>query len=344
MKAVLIREHGGYDRLELVDVPEPAGNSRALVAVRAVALNHLDVWVRRGVPGHKFPLPIIPGSEVSGVIERLPDEVTDWKVGEEVIVAPGISCGRCQECLSGRDQLCRWFGIFGETENGGCAEKLAVPIRNLIRKPDSLSFEEAAAVPLDLLTSWEMLVGRAGLQPGETVLVHAGASGIGSAAIQIAKLWGARVLTTVGSREKAELAVRLGADEVILYRETDFLQEVRRLTQKRGVEVVVEHIGAETFDRSLRALSRGGRLVTCGATTGAEVTLNLRMIFFKNLSILGSTMGSLGVLHEIIGHVRDGKLKPVVGRLLPLDRVAEAHRLLEERAVAGKVVLAVKSV
>lgn len=341
MRAVLIREHGGVDRLELAEVPEPDGSSRALVSVRAVALNHLDLWVRRGVPGHTFPLPIIPGSEVSGVIESLPREAGEWKIGDEVVVAPGTSCGECPACSSGRDNLCPRYGIFGETENGGAAEMMAAPLRSLLRKPESLSFVEAAAIPLDFLTSWHMLIARAGLREGETVLVHAGASGIGSAAIQIAKAWKARVLTTVGSREKADLARKLGADEVILYREVDFVQEVRRITSRRGVDVVVEHVGADTFDGSMRSLARGGRLVTCGATTGAEVKINLRAIFFKLLSILGSTMGSLAELREIMDQVRAGRLKPVVGKVLPLDRVADAHRLLEDRAVAGKVVLTV---
>lgn len=341
MKAVLIREHGGLDRLELTKVPEPADPSRALISVRAVALNHLDLWIRRGVPGHTFHLPIIPGSEVAGVIRRLPSGTIGWKEGDEVLVAPGLSCGLCPACLAGRDSLCPSYGIFGETENGGCAELLAAPIRNLLPKPKSLSFVEAAAIPLDFVTAWHMLVARAEVRPGETVLVHAGASGVGSAAVQIARLWGMRVFATAGSAEKAELASRLGAEEVILYREVDFLQEVRRLTAKRGVDVVIEHVGAETFDRSVRSLARGGRLVTCGATTGAEVSINLRMIFFKQLSILGSTMGSLAELREIMEHVRAGKLRPVVGRILPLHQVAEAHRLLEERAVAGKVVLTV---
>src|SRR5688500_17662744 len=217
MKAVVIRAHGGLDKLEFQEVPEPTDSSLAVVDVRAVALNHLDLWVRRGVPGHKFPLPMIPGSEVSGVLARVPPGFPEWTIGDEVIVAPGYSCGHCHACVSGHDNLCPSAGIFGETSNGGATEKIAVPVRNLIRKPVNLSFVEAAAVPLDFLTSWHMLVARAALRPGETVLVHAGASGVGSAAIQIARLWGARVFATVGSREKAEVASRLGAEEVILY-------------------------------------------------------------------------------------------------------------------------------
>ena len=319
-------------------VPIPAAGE-ALVAVKAVALNHLDIWLRRGVPGHKFPLPLIPGSEVAGVIEAIGDNTAGWKRGDEVIVAPGYSCGICTACTSGNDQLCLSFGIFGETRNGGCAEFIAVPIRNLLRKPASLSFAEAAALPLDMQTAWHMLVARAQLRPGETVLVHAGGSGIGSAAIQIARLWGATVFATAGTAEKAARAKELGAHEVIVYRDTDFLAEVRRLTGKRGVDVVFEHVGADTFDRSLRALTRGGRLVTCGATSGAEVTINLRLVFFKLLSILGSTMGSLGELHEIMKHVEAGRLRPVIDRVLPLDRVGEGHSAMENREVFGKVVL-----
>lgn len=339
MKAVVIREHGALDRLELIDHPDPEAGQRAIISVRAVALNHLDIWLRRGVPGHRFPLPMIPGSEVSGVVESSPSG--DFSSGDEVVVAPGISCGLCIACTSGKDPLCRKFGILGETENGGCATKIAVPVRNLIRKPSPLSFVEAAAIPLDFLTSWHMLVDRAGVRPGETVLVHAGGSGVGSAAIQIAKLWGASVIATAGSRAKADRTLALGADHVIAYREVDFVSEVKKLTEKRGVDVVVEHVGADTFDGSMRSLAKGGRLVTCGATTGAEVTINLRLVFFKLLSILGSTMGSIGELHEIMKHVNTGRLRPVVGRVLPLDAVAEGHRLLENREVFGKVVLEV---
>lgn len=342
MKAVLIREHGGLDRLELTTVPDPLqAEGRALVRVRAVGLNHLDVWVRRGVPGHKFPLPIIPGSEAAGVIEQVGPNALGWSAGDEVIVAPSFSCGLCIACLSGNDPLCPSFGIYGETTNGGACELVSVPIRNLIRKPKRLSFAEAAAIPLDMLTAWHMLVSRAQLRQGETVLVQAGGSGVGSAAIQIAKLWNATVYATAGSPEKAARARNLGADVAIEYRTTDFLSEVRKLTGKRGVDVVFEHVGAETFEKSLRALARGGRLVTCGSTAGAEVTVNLRLVFFKLLSILGSTMGSLWELHEIMKFVEVGRLHPVVDRVLPLEQVAEGHRILEAREAFGKIVLSV---
>lgn len=341
MKAVVVEKHGGTEELQMKDVPEPDPAGGALVRVHAVALNHLDLWVRRGVPGHKFPLPMIPGSEVSGIIEALPPGTTEWKVGDSVVVSPGLSCGICPACLSGRDPLCNSFEILGENRNGGCAEFLAVPVRNLLAKPESLSFVEAAAIPLDFVTAWHMLISRAELRAGETVLVHAGGSGVGSAGIQIAKLWGARIITTLGSPEKEARARELGADEVILYRQVDFLEEVRRLTSRRGVDVVFEHVGADTFERSLRSLARGGRLVTCGATTGAEVTINLRLIFFKLLSILGSTMGSLLELHEIMKLVEQKRLRPIVDRVFPLEEIATAHALLESRQIFGKVVLKV---
>jgi NADPH:quinone reductase-like Zn-dependent oxidoreductase len=337
MKAILIREHGGLDKLEITDVPDAiARPGEAVVRVRAVALNHLDIWLRRGVPGHKFPLPMIPGSEVAGVVESVDDP--RWKAGDEVIVAPGYSCGLCTACLSGNDPICRNFGLFGETVSGGAAEKMAVPIRNLIRKPAALSFAEAAALPLDMLTAWHMLIARAQLRPGETVLVQAGGSGVGSAAIQIAKLWGATVYATAGTAAKAARAKTLGADETIVYTDHDFVDEVRRLTAKRGVDIVFEHVGGETFEKSLRALAKGGRLVTCGSTSGGEVTINLRLIFFKLLSILGSTMGSLAELHDIMKFVESGRLHPVIDRILPISEVAEGHRILEAREAFGKIV------
>jgi len=340
MKAILIREHGGLDKLTMADVPDPVPRpGEAVVRVRAVALNHLDLWLRRGVPGHTFPLPMIPGSEVAGVIEHVDDP--SWRTGDEVIVAPGYSCGHCVACLSGNDPLCRHYGLFGETISGGAAEKIAVPIRNLIRKPAALSFVQAAAFPLDMLTAWHMLVARAQLRMGETVLVHAGGSGVGSAAIQIAKLFGATVYATAGTAEKASRAQALGADATIVYTQTDFLDDVRRLTGKRGVDVVFEHVGGETFERSLKALARGGRLVTCGATTGGEATINLRLVFFKLLSILGSTMGSLAELHQIVKLVEQGRLHPVIDRVLPLAEVAEGHRILEAREAFGKIVFEV---
>ena len=342
MKAIVVREHGGPETLKISEAPEPtAGPDEAVVSVRAVALNHLDVWVRRGIPGHKMPLPIIAGAEVAGVIHSIRENTAGWKAGDEVLVAPGFSCGLCIACLSGNDPLCLSFGIFGETRDGGAAERVAVPIRNLMPKPKNLTFEESAALPLDMQTAWHMLVSRAQLRPGETVLVQAGGSGVGSAGIQIAKLWGATVFATASTDEKCARMRELGADITINYRDKDFTTEVRTLTGKRGVDVVFEHVGGETFEKSVRLLAKGGRLVTCGATSGPEATINLRLVFFKLLSILGSTMGSVAELREVMRHVESGKLRPVIDRVMPWSEIAEAHRILENRQAFGKLVLRV---
>jgi NADPH:quinone reductase-like Zn-dependent oxidoreductase len=340
MRGIIIRRHGGLDALEQADLPLPApGPGAAVVEVRAVGVNHLDLWVRRGVPGHTFPLPLVPGCDVAGVVREVGAGADPALVGTEVVVAPGVSCGRCTACLAGADHRCRDYGILGESRDGGGAERIAVPVQNLLPKPPALSFAQCAAVGIPFLTAWHMLVSRAEVQPGETVLVRAGGSGVGSAAIQIARLWGATVITTVGSDTKAEKARALGAEHVYNYATTDVVREIKALTAGRGVDVVIDHLGAETFPSSLRALAWHGRFVTCGATVGAEVTLNLRQLFFKSLSLLGSTMGSRAELALVLGHVAAGRLRPVIDRVLPFAQVASAHRLLEERQVFGKLVL-----
>jgi NADPH:quinone reductase-like Zn-dependent oxidoreductase len=340
MKAIVVREHGGLDRLRFEDVPDPKpAPDEVLVEVRACALNHLDLWVRRGVPGHVFPLPMIPGCDVAGVVREAGAAARGIAAGDAVVVAPGVSCGRCAACASGNDHLCRSYGMLGETRSGGYAPLVAVPAANLLPFPKGLSFEEAAAVPLVFLTAWHMLIARAELHAGEDVLVQAGGSGVGSAAIQIAKLHGARVFTTVSTDEKAERARALGADFAIVHVREDFAARVRDLTAKRGVDVVFEHVGSETFARGLRSLAKGGRIVTCGSTSGAEVSIDLRPLFFKNLSILGSTMGSRGELFTILKLVEQKKLRPVLDRTFPLEKAADAQAMLEERRAFGKVVL-----
>ncbi|MBI3890479.1 MAG: zinc-binding dehydrogenase [Candidatus Wallbacteria bacterium] len=340
MKTVVISEHGSYEQLRFEDRPKPEpGPGQVLLEVKACGINHLDIWVRKGVPGHKFPLPIVPGCDASGVVAQVGPGVGHLAAGQRVLLSPGLSCGLCVQCLSGDDHLCRHYGIFGETRDGACAEWVAVPAANAIPIPGNLSFEEAASISLVFLTAWHMLVARAELRPGEDVLVQAASSGVSSAAIQIAKLWGARVIATSGTPEKLARARALGADEVIDYRQQDFAEEVKRLTGKRGVDVVVEHVGGETFEKSVRCLARAGRLVTCGATTGPAVKLDLRVLFFKSISLLGSTMGSKGELLELLQHFASGKLRPVVDRVLPLAEIATAHRLLEERQVFGKVIV-----
>jgi NADPH:quinone reductase-like Zn-dependent oxidoreductase len=340
MRAVAFRQHGDEQVLELVELPEPPVGARdVLVRVKAVALNHLDRWVRQGWPGLKLSLPHVLGSDIAGVVERVGAEVKDVEPGTEVLVNPGLSCGHCERCLLGEDNLCRHYRIIGEHAPGGYAEYVSVPRQNLLPKPRGLSFPEAACLPLTYLTAWTMLVRRAEVKAGETVLVHAAGSGVGSAAIQICKLLGAKVIATASTEEKLARARQLGADHTINYVEKNFLEEVKRLTQRRLVDVVFEHTGADTFEKSVACLPYGGRLVTCGATTGHEVKLDLRVLFYKRISLLGSTMGSKGDLFRILQLVEEGRLRPVLDRTLPLQEAAQAHRLLKDRAQFGNIVL-----
>lgn len=341
MRAVRIREHGGLDRLVFEDLPDPApGPGEVRVAVRAAGLNHLDTWVRRGVPGHVFPLPLVPGCDGAGVVDAVGPGVASRKVGERVVLAPGLSCGVCAVCAAGRDHLCRFYGILGETRDGTCAPFVVAPERNVLALPANVSFEAGAAFPLVYLTAWHMVVARAEMRPGETILVHAAGSGVSTAAIQIARLLGAgRVLATTSTPEKAAKARALGADEVIDYGREDVVARVREIVGKGGVDVVIDHVGAATLGGSLKALAKGGRVVSCGATSGPKVEVHMNLVFFKGLSILGSTMGGLGEVHEVLGHVAAGRLAPVIDSVLPMSRVAEAHRRLEARDVFGKIVL-----
>ena len=340
MKAVVVREHGGFEALRFEDLPTPVpGPHEVRVRIRAAGLNALDTWVRRGVPGHTFPLPLVPGSDGAGVVDAVGPGVKAFAVGDEVVVIPSLSCGVCEPCSLGSDNLCVRYQILGETRDGCCAEYVVLPERAVWPKPSWVSFEDAAAFPLVFMTAWSMLVAKACLRPGETVLVLAAGSGVGSAAIQIAKLHGCRVITTVGSGAKVEKARALGADHVIDHSKERFVDAVRKLTDKRGVDIVFEHVGAATFADSIKCLVRGGRLVTCGATTGADVQINLRALFFKNLALIGNTMGRKGDLRRLLRLFDQGRLRPVVDRVLPMTQVGEAHRLLETRQAFGKIVL-----
>ncbi|HEX4825219.1 MAG TPA: zinc-binding dehydrogenase [Candidatus Polarisedimenticolaceae bacterium] len=338
----MIREHGGPEALRFEErpVPEP-GPGEVRVRVRAVGLNHLDVWVRKGVPGHVFPLPIVPGCDVAGVVDALGPGAAGCSVGDEVVLAPGVSCGVCLACREGTEPLCRSYGILGETRDGGLQELIVVGDRGVLRRPAGLDLVQSAAVPLTFLTAWHMLVARAAVRPGEQVLVHAAGSGVSAAAIQIARFLGARVLATAGSEAKRARAMELGAEEAVDYHGAAFVDAVRRWTGKRGVDVIVDHVGAETFDRSVRCLTKGGRYVTCGATSGYEMKTDFRFIYFKSLSILGSTMGSTHELMRVLDHLGAGRLHAVVDTVLPWEQVAEAHRRLESREVFGKIVLVV---
>ena len=340
MKASIFRQHGGPEVLEYTDVPEPRIRANeVLVEVKACALNHLDIFVRDGLPGIEIPLPHILGSDIAGVVREVGELVTWVKTGDEVMVNPGVSCGHCEACLSGEDNLCREYDMIGYRRDGGYAELVAVPGTNIIPKPAKLSWEEAAALPLVTVTAWHMLVTRVDVQPGENVLVHAAGSGVGSIAIQIAKLRGARVITTASTDEKLEKARELGADVTINYTREDWPKEVRRLTDRKGVDVVVEHTGAATWPGSISSLKNNGRLVTCGATSGYDARTDLRQVFFRHLNILGSFMGSKAELLEAMKFVNEGKIRAVVDQVLPLSEAREAHELIENRAQFGKVVL-----
>ncbi|HEY7536106.1 MAG TPA: zinc-binding dehydrogenase [Thermodesulfobacteriota bacterium] len=341
MKAVVLYEHGDVDKLKYDEIPNPEVRANdVLVQVKACAMNHLDIWVRKGFPHLKIRYPHVLGSDVSGIVAGVGKDVNGIEIGTPVLISPGITCGRCAHCLSGRDNLCREYAILGENCHGGCSEYISVPKENILPMPRNLSFEEGACIPLVFLTAWHMLVTRAVIKPGEMVLVQAAGSGVGSVAIQIAKLYGATVITTAGTDEKVEKAQRLlGADYGINYITQDFLAEVRKITQKRGVDIVIDHTGMVNWERNILALTMGGRMVVCGSTSGYEGKTDIRQVFFKRLSILGSTMGSKGDLFEIIKHVESGRLKPVVYKILPMSQAQEGHRLMENRDVFGKIVL-----
>jgi 2-desacetyl-2-hydroxyethyl bacteriochlorophyllide A dehydrogenase len=340
MKCIRIHEHGGVERLRFEEIQTPrVGADEVLVRVKATSINHLDLWVRQGLPGVRFPLPMIPGVDAAGVVAECGATVRHVQTGDRVVVAQGISCGHCFHCLNGNDNLCKDYELIGEHRDGADAEYLCVPSRNVIRLSEEISFESAAAVALVFLTAWQMLVDKGKVQPGDHVLVIGGSSGVGSAGIQIAKLFGAYVYATTSADVKADRLRQLGADEVIITSRQSIVQEVRRLTAKRGVDIVFEHVGKSVWDESIRSLTKGGKLVTCGATSGYDAVTDLRYIFYKQLQILGSTMGRKGDLLRILEFVRQGKLRPVIDRVLPFEEIREAHRIVEEGEHIGKVVI-----
>jgi NADPH:quinone reductase-like Zn-dependent oxidoreductase len=345
MRAALFRRHGGPEVMEVGEVPDPVpGPGEVQVRVRAAALNHIDLWLRRGLPALPVELPHISGGDAAGIVAAIGPGVRGVSEGDRVVINPGLSCGRCRACLGGRDTFCREYRLLGEQTQGAMAELVVVPAANLVPAPLErvpLGDAELASLPISFITAWQMLVERAGVRSGETVLVLAAASGVGTAAVQIAKLLGARVLAAAGGERKLAAARDLGADEVIDYTGEDLVAAVKRLTGRRGVDVVVEHTGAATFPQSIAACARGGRIVTCGATAGHETSLNLRYVFWRQLSILGSTLAPKSCLFEVLDRVAAGKLRPVVDRVLPLDAIAEAHRALEAREAIGKIVVAI---
>jgi NADPH:quinone reductase-like Zn-dependent oxidoreductase len=342
MKVARIHQHGGPEVLVYEDVPEPKIKAnQVLIRVRACALNHLDLFVRAGIPGMKFAMPHVLGSDIAGEVVEVGELCERVKPGWRVLLAPGVSCRQCEQCLSGKDNFCRKFTNLGYAVDGGNTELLAVSEYSVIQIPDDMSFEDAAATPLVFLTAWHMLMSRARLQAGEDVLVLSASSGVGTAAIQIAKLFHCRVIATAGGERKLAKARELGADHVIDHYQQDISAEVRKFTGKRGVDVVVEHVGVATWQKSLESLAPGGRLITCGATTGYDARVDLRFLFSKQWSLLGSFMGTLGELHQVLKFVFRKQLHPVIDRAFPLAEIAEAHRYLENKEQFGKVIVTV---
>jgi len=333
MNAVRFHEHGGPDVLTLEDAPDPEPRpGHAVVRVRACALNHLDIWQRRGIERVKIPFPHISGADVAGEVAG---------TGERVMLQPGLSCGTCAACLAGRDNRCARYDVLGYQSDGGYAEFVRVPEANLIPIPAHIDFVEAAAFPLTFLTAWHMLFAGARLEEGDIVLVLAAGSGVGQAALQLARHAGAFVIATAGSDDKLALAAKLGADATINHAAEDVAAAVKRITSGRGADIVVEHVGKATWDQSIRSLAKGGRLVTCGATTGHDAAVDLRHLFGRQLSLVGSYMGEKAELLKAARLFFGGIVRPVVDRVFPLAEAAAAHRYLEERRQFGKVVLEV---
>ncbi len=342
MRALFLSRHGSLDELEFGELPDPvAGPGEVTVRLRAAALNHLDLFVLEGLPGVNLAFPHVGGADGAGVLESIGPGVTGWAAGDEVVLNPGLWCGECEFCRKGEESLCVRFGLLGEHTAGTFAELVKVPAASLGRKPGHLAWVEAAALPLTFLTAWRMLVTRARLQAGETVLIHGVGGGVALAALAIAKRAGARALVTSSSGEKLVRAKELGADETIEYSIADVAREVRRLTGRRGVDVVVETTGDATWMSSLRSAAKGGRIVTCGATTGPSPNEEIRLVFWNQLSILGSTMGSLADWRAMLAAVAEWRLRPVVDSVLPLERGRDAYERLAGGRHFGKVVVAV---
>ncbi len=340
MKAAVFHQHGGPEVLRYEDTIDPAvGPGQVRIRVKACALNRLDIWIRQGIPAFSVPLPHIGGCDVSGIVERAGPDVVGNTPGDRVFVAPGISCWRCDFCLSGRDNLCVSYRILGAQVNGGMAELVTVPAVNVLPIPGSLTFEQAAAFPLTALTAWHMLFGLGKLQPAEDVLVLGAGSGVGSAAIQMARAAGARVFTTVGSEDKVERAKALGADEVIDHAKENVADRVKSFTAGRGVDMIIEHIGPATWDQSMLSLAKGGRLITCGATTGPTVTMDLRQVYMRQATINGSMMGTRAELLNVAKWMASGRIQSTIDSIMPLKEARAAEERMTDRKLFGKIVL-----
>jgi len=340
MKACVITQHGGPEYVAIRDVQKPApAEGEVLIQVRAAALNHLDIWVRNGGGRFNLPMPHVLGSDAAGVVAELGKGAWGVRVGDEVVLNPGLSCGVCEFCLRGRHSECPSFAIVGASRCGTFAEFVVAPAVNVLPKPDHLSFEEAAALPLAHVTAWHMLMTRAALQPGETVLIHGVGGGVALAALQIAKMAGAEVIATSSSQEKLARAQKIGADHVVNYKNSDVVAVVKDLTSGRGVDVVVDTVGAATWSVDFSVVRRGGRIVLCGVTTGGQAQTSLQALYWNQLTVMGSTLGSRENFRLMLRAARIAKMKPVISAVEPLDRAAEAMALMDEGAQFGKIVL-----
>ncbi|AUX08738.1 NADPH2:quinone reductase [Halalkaliarchaeum desulfuricum] len=340
MKAVQFTEHGDRSVITYDDYPEPdVGRNEVLIDVKAGALNHLDIWTRRGLPGIDPEMPHVPGSDAAGVVLETGPDVTRFDEGDRVALSAGVGCGRCEFCRDGDESMCVRYRIIGEHLPGVHAERAAVPEDNLIPVPDDVDWEIAGSATLVFQTAWRMLVDRADLEAGETVLVLGASGGVGHAAVQIAAHAGAEVFAAASTDEKLQYADDCGADHLINYETQNFAGAIRELTGKRGVDVVVDHVGEATYDDSLKSLAKGGRLVTCGATTGPNPPAGLNRIFWNQLSVIGSTMATPGQADDVLSLVWDGTFEPRIREVLPMSRTARAHELLENREGFGKVVV-----
>jgi NADPH:quinone reductase-like Zn-dependent oxidoreductase len=343
MRAILLDQHGSVENLRFVTdypVPEP-GPAEVRVRVRAAALNRLDIWVRNGWPGIKLLLPHILGADAAGDVDKIGVGVTGWSPGERVVVDPSLSCGQCDYCLGGRQNLCDQFKILGEDTSGTYAEYIVVPARNLLQLPDHVSYAEAAGAALVYLTAWHSLITRGNLRAGETVLVLGASGGVNSASIQIAKFAGATVYAVASDAAKAEQAGAIGADDVIDRSAEDWSKAIFTRTNRRGVDVVVDNVGKETLFGSIRSIRKGGRILIVGNTSGPLAEVDLRYIFRKQISIVGSTMAPHSDFVTVMGLIFEGKLKPPIGATFPLEQAAEAQRAMERGDVFGKIVLEV---
>src|ERR1041385_9161577 len=340
MKAVLFHSHGGPEVLRYEDAPDPKpGRGEVLIEVKATSINHVDIFLRRGMPGVKIAFPKIAGSDASGIVRELGLDVTRLKVGDRVVINPGISCGHCEFCAAGYGSQCTTYTMVGEHTDGAYAELLKVPAHVVLPLPNSMSFEAAAASALVFVTAWSMLISKGNIRPGEDVLILGAGAGVGTAAIQIAKLAGCRVIATASTDDKLEKAKAIGADILINYKTEEFDRRIRDITARRGVDVVVDYIGNDTWVRSLRSARKGGRILTCGATSGFAPQEDLRHIFYRQLHVIGSTMGSEREFMDVMQCIFRGQLRPIIDRILPLSEARRGHELIESRQIFGKLVL-----